>query len=335
LRNRLSASVFESKLVQDLGLMVSFTKIMASSGVADLLRVSIPILVAVFAARAIANGSLIPYAVSYVVNAFKERNGDGVLATGIGLFTSAAVIFLVTEFSLLKYFRRLTDAIVGIKRTLISNISRVRSAGDSPEDLVGKIANDIDFIVWNINGVLTTLLPNAFTSAAALATVFGFSHSVGAMVALSLAPYIVLAEVYSRRVEVHRMEERRSYSTSLVLIKDLVYGGQDSGIFEKTMGMWRSSVLKILWYDRLYWGLGLFAGFASMGVISYLSIINVRRGSLDVGSLAGILTASLSAHTGMLNAMWAMCVQGQTSAAIKRILKYSSYLEKPAAAVKH
>lgn len=42
---------------------------------------------------------------------------------------------------------------------------------ENPEELVGKVASDVDFIVWNINAVLTTLLPNLFTALTALITI--------------------------------------------------------------------------------------------------------------------------------------------------------------------
>ncbi len=326
---------FGSKLFEDLVLMVRFLKIMSLSGAKDLLTYSLPILVGVFAVRAVANGVLVPYAISHVVNFIARDEGDrGSIAVGAGLFGASAALFLVTELALFKYFKSLTDSVVDVKRVLIRNISLVRSEGrDSPEDLVGKLANDVDFVVWNINGVLTTLLPNILTGIASAATVASFSSQIGVLTAATLIPYIAYAEVYSRRVEAYRSEERRSYSVTMARIKDIVYGGSDDGGLERALYRWRSSVLSILWMDRLYWGASLATAFTSMSLIALTSTRVLRRDGIDPGSLAGILSAALTAHMGILNAMWALCVQGQTSAAIKRLIIYSKLFEKAEKAV--
>jgi ABC-type multidrug transport system fused ATPase/permease subunit len=325
---------FSSKLFEDLVLMVRFLKIMGLSGTKDLLRYSLAILVGVFAVRAVANGVLVPYAISHVINFIRDGDSRGSIAMGAGLFGASAALFLITELALFKYFKSLTDGIVEVKRVLIRNISLVRSEGrDSPEDLVGKLANDVDFIVWNINGVLTTLLPNLLTGIASAATVASFSHQIGALTAVTLIPYIVYAEAYSRRIETYRSEERRSYSVTMARIKDIVYGGSDDGGLERALGIWRSSVLNIIWMDRLYWGASLATAFTSMSLIAVISTRDLREDRIDPGSMAGILSAALTAHMGMLNAMWAMCVQGQTSAAIKRLIIYSKLFEKAEKAV--
>ncbi|MEM1611427.1 MAG: hypothetical protein QXQ57_07280 [Sulfolobales archaeon] len=318
-----------SKLIYDLILMLRFLKIMSTSGVRDLLKFSIPLLVGIFAIRAIANGVLVPYAITHVVNFVRDSDNRDSLAMGSGLFGVSAVLFLITELALFKYFKSLTDGIVEVKRVLIRNISSVRSEGrDSPEDLVGKLANDVDFIVWNINGVLTTLLPNLLTSVASTVTIASFNHKIGALAVATLIPYIVYAEAYSRRIEAYRLEERRSYSVTMARIKDIVYGGSDDGGLEKAFSRWRSSILSILWMDRLYWGASLATAFGSMGLLAVLFIRGFDGNETDPGKVAGILSAALTAHMGMLNAMWAMCVQGQTSAAIKRIMVYSKLFER-------
>ncbi|MCS7111095.1 MAG: hypothetical protein NZ912_02485, partial [Ignisphaera sp.] len=77
-----------------------------------------------------------------------------------------------------------------------------------------------------------------------------------------------------------------------------------------------------IWYDRIYWGLSLFTQYASIGIVAFIALLQAYRGFIDVGSLAGIVSAAINAHTALLNAMWALCIQGQNIAAIKRIYVY-------------
>ena len=315
---------FRSKLLKDLSLMRDFMRLMAISGKKDYFKISLLVLILVFVVRAIGSGFLIPYAISYVVNTFGESNGGGSLLIGIILFETCAIIFIITEFMLVKFFRSLVEAIVDVKNGIVLNITKIRAdEGEVPEDLVGKVANDVDFVVWNMSVTLTTLLPYALTSVVALVTATSFSPIVGALTAITLIPYLVLAEIYSRRVEGYRLEERRSYSASIAHIKDIVYGTQATKL-KNILENWRKSMLKIMWLDRLYWGLGLLVGPASMGIIAYIAIGETHRGILNIGALAGLLSATLGTHTAALNAMWAMCIEGQTSAAIKRLMTLKS-----------
>jgi|GEM_PF-4600998 len=97
---------------------------------------------------------LIPYAISYIVSPFREKNEESSLLRGFILFEVSGTLFIVTEFMAIKFFRSLVEAVVGIKNSMLSNMTKIRvEKGEVPEDLVGRVASDIDFVVWNINAL--------------------------------------------------------------------------------------------------------------------------------------------------------------------------------------
>lgn len=310
---------FRSKLLDDFKITLLFIRGVAFKNVNGFSR-AITIMISVFLARSIVGGYILPQAISRIVNALKNEE-ENVLAFGLGIFTASAIVHIATEFILFKYFRRLVDAIVILKKRIIDHI-KSNGVSDSPEDVIGRISSDIDFVIWNINIVLTTLLPNIFTGIVATYTILNFNVKVGFITILTLAPYIVLAEHYSRRAEVARHEERHEYSVSIACIRDVVYWRQENGFLNQVLNKWRRAILRVIWYDRVYWGFSLFTQYASIGVVSLAALLQAYRGFIDVGSLAGIISAAINSHTALLNAMWALCIQGQNIAAIKRIYVY-------------
>lgn len=309
-----------SKLYSDTLYMVSAIRYI-NSMVPGFMSIGLTTLFIVFIARGVVNGTLIPYSITYVIDGLRDSR-DSLFLYGLALLASSGLVFAVSEIALMVYFKRLTKGIVVMKKKIMDVVRGRGASGEDLEDLVGKIANDTDFIVWNINGVLTTLLPNIFTTMMSVATVYSFSKSIGLFLAITTLPYVLYAEVYSRRVEYYRSVERRAYAQSIVYIKNIVYGEKVNGDLEKTLYSWNQSIDRILWLDRVYWSLGLGTALVSMIGISLFSEREMREGRMDVASLAGLLSASLTAHFGMLNAMWALCVQGQTVAALKRVVSH-------------
>jgi ABC-type multidrug transport system fused ATPase/permease subunit len=283
------------------------------------------IMIAVFGIRAAMGGYAIPQAVANIVNAVRNGASDALfmnrLLTGVFLLLASAVIFFATEFALMKYFAKLADTIVVLKDVMLKRI-KMRGNDGSPEDVVGRISSDVDFTIWNINAVLTTLIPNLFSSVASIASVFSFNAVIGYISLASLAPYMIIAEYYSRRVEPVRTDERRAYSVSIVRIRNAVYEYNDFDVLSNVFSWWRKAITALMWYDRVYWGYSLFTQYASVSAIAYLSVDKTRRGEIDVGALAGILSAVFGAHGAIMNAMWALCIQSQTVAAIKRVSEY-------------
>ena len=313
--------VFKSKLYSDT-LLVLRVLLYLDRVVLNFAKISIPLLVAVFLVRGFVNGTLIPYSITFIVNWLGER-GRGDFYSGVVLMTVSGALFAVTEVALMAYFKKLTRSIVALKENIISTITTARrSTQDTPEDLVGKIASDVDFAVWNINAVLTTLLPNLFTAITALITLYSFEHSVGLVATATITPYLLYAEVYARRVDAYRTLERKTYAQSLVYIRDIVYSGGPSRDLRRVLADWEYSVNKILWLDRLYFTASFITALLSASAISLLATRRVLEGRLSLGALSGVVYASITAHFAALNAMWALCIQGQTTIVLRRILSY-------------
>jgi len=308
-----------SKLYSDTRLMLRSIVILDKT-TSNFTKIGIPIILIVYLARGFANGVFIPYSMTYVIDGLKNQDNK-LFQGGVVLLITTALVFVVTEIAQMIYFKKLTRGIASMKRYIIDRIKR-EGVYEDPEDLVGKISSDVDFVVWNVNAVLTTLLPNLFTAITALYTIYSFAPSIGFIATASVTPYVLYAEIYSRRVEMYRAQERKMYAQSIVYIKNIVYGESVNGDLDKTLETWEYSINKILWIDRFYFAAGLATWFSSMGLIAVLAGREVTMGKLGLGVLSGILYATLTTHSGMLNAMWALCIQGQTATTLKRILNY-------------
>ena len=318
-RGGVRASI-ESKLYSDVAIIVQTIRFI-DGVVPGFFKFGVPLLVAVYLARGVANGVFTPHSIAYIVDGFKENDGDRV-NLGVGLLLSTAAILVVTEFAQMAFFKRLSRAIVSLKQRL-TWLVKTKQLKDNPEDLVGKISSDVDFIVWNTNAFLTTLLPNLFTATTALYSVFSFDRIIGILATLTLVPYALYAELYSRRIEKYRSLERETYAESIVQIRNIVYGDiSSSEELEGVLKRWEHSVNKIMWMDRYYFALSFITSFTSVAAVALLGAERVREEAIGVGSLAGIIYATLTAHFGMLNATWAFCILGQTVATIKRILNH-------------
>ena len=310
---------FRGKLLEDFKITSLFIRKIVFRKVNGFGR-NMAIMISVFFVRAIIGGNIVPQAISSIVNSLKNLEVN-IPIYGIGLFGVSAIVYISTEFILFKYFKKLAESIVTLKKSMINSI-KVNGINGAPEDVIGRITSDVDFVIWNINMVLTTLLPNIFTGIVAIYTIFSFNKQVGVVTTCTLIPYLILAEYYSRKAELARFEERHEYSISIAYIRDVVYWKQENGLLDTVLNKWYKAILKVMWYDRIYWGTSLFTQFASIGIISFIALTQAYSGLIDAGSLAGILSATISAHTALLNAMWALCIQGQTTAAIKRAMVY-------------
>ncbi len=219
--------------------------------VSNFAKISIPLLIAVFSIRGLVNGTLIPYSVTFIVNALRDLGGSE-LYLGIALLVLSGALFAITEIALMAYFKKLARSIVALKEHIVNVVVNMRKrVQDNPEDLVGKIASDVDFAVWNINAILTTLLPNLFTTLTALITLYSFEYTIGLVATTTALPYLLYAEVYARRVDAYRTLERKTYAQSFVYIRDVVYSGGLSRDLRRVLADWEYSVNKILWLDRV------------------------------------------------------------------------------------
>lgn len=315
------------KIAKDFMIVAEFLVRIVSRFVSGF-KYSLLLMLIVFTLRAVVAGNLIPQAITNIVNSVVKL-GDGFSLSfdetrfmiGIVVFLVSGITYVLTEFVLMKYFKDIARAIVVLKEEMLKHV-RFNGTSDQPDDALGKISNDVDFVMWNINVVLTTLIPNLFTAIVASMTLFSYNRFIGWVSLAFLVPYVLLAEYYSVKVEPARLRERENYSVSIARIRDVLYGEPDNGVLSKVLSAWRNSITAIMLYDRVYWGLGLASVYVSTGVVTFFSVGQARSGELDVGSLAGVISATLNAHNALLNAMWALCMQGQTTAVVKRIMKY-------------
>ena len=319
-------SILRSKLYSDTVLMLHIIKYL-DTVVSNFAKISIPILLIVYLIRGFVNGTFIPYSITYIVNGLKDENKN-VLQAGLILLLASSVIFAITEIAQMNYFKKLTRSIISLKKHILSKIVRKDCLQENPEELVGKVASDVDFIVWNINAVLTTLLPNLFTALTALITIYSFNTTIGLITATSTIPYVIYAEIYTKRVEVYRALERKTYAQSIVHIKNIIYGEKVDKDLDNILKKWEYSVNKMMWLDRFYFSASLATSLLSVSGVALLASREVSSNKLSIGALSGILYASITAHFGMLNAMWAFCIQGQTVSTLKRIVNYLLTSEK-------
>jgi ABC-type multidrug transport system fused ATPase/permease subunit len=289
-------------------------------------REALLLMMFIFLVRAYLGGNVMPMNTRRVVNAIVTLDFK-MLIYGVTIYFISGVIYIVSEFALQKYFVKSAEGIVKIKLMMLNSLDKAGRELNS-EDIVGRISSDVDFVVWNLNGVLTTFIPNIFTSITAMATLFSFNKVIGLYIAPTLAPYILIAEYYSRRAEKARLKERQAYSQSIVYIRDAVYGAKNGEINAKILNMWKESIVKVMWYDRIYWGVSLLTMFSSIGLASYITFNYSKDDRIDVGMIAGVLSAISTAHSAFMNAIWAICIQSQIIAAIKRILECISVDQK-------
>lgn len=291
-------------------------------------RTGLSILVSTFLARGFVNGFLVPYAVTYLVEGLKEYmeegNGSSKVFSGTLFLGLSGAVFGLSELMLMMYFEKLSRGIVLLKEKMLLSLDSARV--NDKENLVGVIANDVDFVIWNINGVLTTLLPNLFTAVTALVTVYGLGASVAPLLVVSLIPYLIYAEFYVRRVMRTRTFEREAYSYSIVLVRDYVYENIRREDLQRVLKRWKFYIDKIMWYDRLFFTAGLTTAFGSVALISYIVWLESMKKRISLGGVAGIISASLTSHMGMLNTIWAICLQGQVSATFKRLKQHISLI---------
>lgn len=277
----------------------------------------------VFLARAYMMGNIVPRTIALFVNAIKSLNNKMIIDCII-IFISMSLVYLVSEFILLKYFTKLVDGITILKNRMIEAILKNTSIRVSKEDLVGRISSDVDYAIWNMNSILISLVPNLFTSIVATITIFMFDRYIGLITFCTLFPYILIVEFYSRRTEPVRLRERQIYSLSITHIRDIIYGAEDSRSIKNVLDSWRVSMYKVLWYDRIFWSLSFLVQFVSMALVTYIVFLQALTSLIDEGVAAGVISATLTAHTMFINAVWAICIQSQTTPAVKRIIDYLS-----------
>ncbi|MEM4732426.1 MAG: hypothetical protein QXO48_04735 [Desulfurococcaceae archaeon] len=319
LRKVIKPRLIRVELVRELREIVE-VMLFINKSVRSFAVVGFPILVSTFLARGVVNGFLVPYAITYLVEGLREYvEGEDELSkllNGVALFGFSGVVFGSTEIALMMYFKKLSHGIVSLKERILMSANNNAS---NKENLVGIVANDVDFVVWNLNGVLTMLLPNMFTSITALITVYSLGPTVVSLLLASLVPYLVYTELYLRKIRRARTFEREAYSYSIVLTRDYIYDNRGLDDLHRVLRKWKFYIDKIMWYDRLFFASSFATTFASTALLSYVVWFEALRGRISLGGVAGIISASLTSHISLMNAMWAICIQGQVTATFLRL----------------
>jgi len=181
-----------------------------------------------FLIRAYVNGSLIPLTTKNTTDIIanrsqREANDWSSIISDICTLFAVAALFVATEWMLKLYLDSLVDTIVRVKSSLTSSLPQNGSDGRR-EDVVGRIASDADYVARNFNGVYTALVPNMLTTAVSTTTLAALSPSIALLNLAFTIPVITLTELYLRRIEVVRAEERTRFSESLYYANELVKG---------------------------------------------------------------------------------------------------------------
>ncbi|MGC9072262.1 MAG: ABC transporter ATP-binding protein [Acidilobus sp.] len=274
-----------------------------------------------FALRAYASGSLIPLSITDLINYLERGDGTG-LRRAFLMMASAALIYGATEWLYRPFWASIAKGIAETRLRLAKAIVK----GSDPSDVVGRVANDVDFVMWNIGGMYTTFLPNLLTAATAVVTVWQLSPLIGALTVATTPISLAILEPYLAGVEKARAVERRFYSEMIHRVEGLTRGEATMEELEGAVSRWRTGMMRQVHYDRTFWSASLLYGFGLPAVLSLLGVREVVSGRLSVGSLAGIVYALYNVFPPLVNAMWGLCVLGQSMVPMRRILELSSVI---------
>lgn len=273
---------------------------------------------AAFALRAYASGYLVPLSITNLVNYLQRNDGLG-LRRALLMMVMAAVIYGATEWLYRPFWVSIVRGISEIKLRLVNDLRR---SGD-PSDIVGRVANDVDFVMWNVGGMYTTFVPNLLTAATAAVTVWELSPFIGMLTVAVMPLSLAILEPYLAGVEGARSVERKYYSDMIHKIEDLLRGESPEGEVLGSITRWQHGMIKQVHYDRVFWSLSLIYGYGLPALMAFVGVQQVRSGKLSIGDLTGIIYALYNVFPPLVNALWGLCVLGQSMVPIMRILELS------------
>ncbi|MFP3484078.1 MAG: ABC transporter transmembrane domain-containing protein [Caldivirga sp.] len=282
-----------------------------------------------FILRAVASGSLMPLALTNLVNSL-ENSTNGSLSiresgimNAILMITATAVIYTATEWLFKPFWNSVAKSIADVKNRVISEMG-VSNNLSNVNDLVGRLASDVDFVMWNIGGMYTTFTPNILTTIVSLVTIFQLSPVLG-IVAVAATPLsLLIMEPYIKGVEEARQVERSSYSEVIHLIDEYFKGNAEPGQIRDALNKWYRGMTRQVFYDRTYWSSSFAYSLAMPVILTILGIHETERGRLPIGNLVGIIYASMNVYSPLINALWGICVLGQSLVPMNRIMQLSS-----------
>ena len=295
------------KVVEGTAMMFGFYRRVART---RLLDVGLASAMAAYALRAAVGGYMVPVAVSSVA-AFVATRSQASLRYAVLLLLAGAAIYAGTEWLFRPFWDGIAEAIVEAKVRVLSAARR----GGLPVDLVGSLANDVDFIMWNFGSFYNTLAPNLLSYAVSVATIYSFSPALAAANLAFLLPSLAVIEAYMRRVEEVRGEERRQYGAVIYYSNKALVDGADASPLLSALRRWRGAIGGNILLDRVYWSTGL----AIMMAAPAATVLAAAQMGLATSSLVGAAYASLNAYSSLVNGLWGLALIGQNRPAIRRV----------------
>ncbi|ADN50981.1 ABC-type multidrug transport system ATPase and permease components-like protein [Vulcanisaeta distributa DSM 14429] len=277
--------------------------------------------------RAIASGYLIPIALARLTNSMVKENSSFFLTNSVIYFIITMIIvsllYASSEWLFRPFWNSIAKAIVNIKELIINRVSNDgidRLNNGDINDIIGRIVNDVDFVMWNIGNMYNTFMPNILTALTSIITIMQLDLLIGG-IALVLVPLSALIiEPYVRGVENARRIERSAYSESIHRVEEFLKGDVNNvDLVRGSLRKWINGISNQIKWDRVYWSSALAYAYATPLLLSGLGIYRVRTNEMSLGSLIGIIYASLNAYPSLINALWGICLLAQNVVPIRRI----------------
>lgn len=281
-----------------------------------------------FILRAVASGSLTPLALTNLVNSLEGSSTSSLsireagIMNAVMMLLATALIYTATEWLFRPFWNSVAKGIVNIKNRVISELSDVNGLSNI-NDLVGRLASDVDFVMWNIGGMYTTFTPNMLTTIVSLVTIFQLSPMLGIIAVAATPLSLLIMEPYIKGVEDARRIERSSYSEVIHLINEYFKGNAKPSQIGDALSKWYRGMSKQVFYDRTYWSASFAYSLIMPLLLAILGIHETEKGRLPVGNLVGIVYASMNVYSPLINALWGLCVLGQNMVPMNRIMQLS------------
>jgi|BEDMetMinimDraft_2_1075160.scaffolds.fasta_scaffold00426_6 ABC-type multidrug transport system fused ATPase/permease subunit len=274
--------------------------------------------IAAYALRAVAMGFLIPMTLKQVTDLLSKGAAAGEVFSSLTWnFAAITLMMSLTEWPLKLFWDGLAKSIVKIKKELLKE---AQVKGVSKEDMVGRLASDVDFVAWTFGNVYTTVVPNLLTSVASVITLYDFNTLAGVVDTAFILPLMVLPEYYMRRASEAREFERRYYSASIHYIEKCIDGdGEGPRRVDEALANWTKGIKGVIKQDRIYWSSALAFNFGVPAMTAVLVVNPIGGKGVNAGDLVGIIYASLNVYGPLINCLYGFALLGQIMAAIRRI----------------
>ena len=266
---------------------------------------------------------MFPLSIGIIVNHLNS-GGQGLPLMALAFLILSVSINLLTEWVFRPYNYLFARKISELRTRLADSIKKINSAGQSPDrnlddDLIGKITSDVDFVMWNLSGVIGTIVPNLLMMAFAVVTIVYTNLLMAGISTLLLPLYFLVVRKYSNDVFMIRMEERRTFSRIIKLSSDVIDGHSDSNLFDGTLRSWNKVMYRQITIDRVYWTYALFfMGFGPI-VLLTIGVHLVNQSLLSVGNLVTIVLAANNIYGPIAAMVWGFALLSQTAPPAKRI----------------